>query len=181
MGAGFSEEKTYIGVIGSGECSLETFALAEEVGRRIAENGCVLVCGGRTGVMEGACKGARSAGGVTIGILPGDSRADANPYVQFALPSGLGDARNALVVRASDAVIAISGGPGTLSEIGLALKAGIPVVGLKTWALSINGRRYDGIVEAQDPESAVKTALALVRRGRNRALSKEETATARSQ
>ena len=102
--------------------------------------------------MEAACRGAKQAGGLTVGILPGSDRSDANPYVDVALPTGLGEARNALVVRAADAVIAIGGGYGTLSEIALALKAGKPVIGLDTWEI-------DGVAAADGPEAAVAAAL----------------------
>ena len=112
-----------------------------------------MVCGGLGGTMEAACRGARSAGGTTIGILPGLDRADANPYVEVAVPTGLGEARNALVVRAADAVIAVGGGYGTLSEIALALKAGKRVVGLGTWQI-------EGVVAVEDAEAAVAAALA---------------------
>jgi uncharacterized protein (TIGR00725 family) len=112
----------------------------------------VLVTGGLGGVMEAACKGARGAGGMTIGILPGKDRSAANPFVDFAIPTGLGEARNALVVRAADALIAIGGAYGTLSEIAFALKAGKRVVGLGTWAI-------DGVEAADSPEAAVETVL----------------------
>jgi uncharacterized protein (TIGR00725 family) len=118
----------------------------------IAERGALLVCGGLGGVMEAACRGARAAGGTTLGLLPGADRAEANPHVTVAVPTGLGEARNALVVRAADAVVAIGGGYGTLSEIALALRAGKPVIGLGTWDI-------DGIEVASDPEAAVRAAL----------------------
>jgi uncharacterized protein (TIGR00725 family) len=112
----------------------------------------VLVTGGLGGVMEAACRGAREAGGTTIGILPGSDRSAANAYVGIAIPTGLGEARNALVVRAADALIAIGGGYGTLSEIAFALKAGKRVVGLGTWDI-------DGVEAADSPEAAVETVL----------------------
>jgi uncharacterized protein (TIGR00725 family) len=112
----------------------------------------VLVTGGLGGVMEAACKGARGAGGTTVGILPGTDRSAANPFVDVAIPTGLGEARNALVVRAADALIAIGGAYGTLSEIAFALKAGKGVVGLGTWDI-------DGIEAAESPEAAVETVL----------------------
>jgi uncharacterized protein (TIGR00725 family) len=124
-----------IAVCGANEATEEERALAEAVGRAIAVSGCALVCGGRGGVMAAACKGAKAAGGATIGILPGDDRTDANEWVDFAIPTGLGQARNALVVASGDAVIAIGGGFGTLSEIGLALKIGKPVISLGSWEL----------------------------------------------
>ncbi|HVX30659.1 MAG TPA: TIGR00725 family protein [Nitrolancea sp.] len=124
-----------IAVCGPNEPTEEERALAEDVGRAIAAAGCVLVCGGRGGVMAAACKGAKAAGGTTIGILPGYDRADANEWVDFPIPTGLGHARNALVVASGDAVIAVGGGFGTLSEIGLALKMGKPVISLGSWPL----------------------------------------------
>jgi uncharacterized protein (TIGR00725 family) len=124
-----------IGVIGGGTCSPEIYAIAQEVGRAIAQNGFSLVCGGLGGVMEAACRGAREAGGITIGILPTSDKRDANQYVDFVIPTGLGQARNVLVVHASDALVAVDGETGTLSEIAIALKVGKPIVGIKTWEL----------------------------------------------
>jgi uncharacterized protein (TIGR00725 family) len=129
------EIKGQIGVIGGGTCSPEIYAIAQEVGREIAQNGFSLVCGGLGGVMEAACRGAREAGGITIGILPTSDKRDANPYVDFVIPTGLGQARNVLVVHASDALVAVDGETGTLSEIAIALKVGKPIVGIKTWEL----------------------------------------------
>ncbi|MFH0860553.1 MAG: TIGR00725 family protein [Candidatus Altiarchaeota archaeon] len=121
--------RTCIGVIGSdGEIPNKVREAAETVGSDIAKNGCVLVCGGRGGVMEAACRGAKGAGGLTVGILPSADKNDANKYVDIVLPTGMGYARNALVVSSSDAVIAIHGGKGTLSEIALALNYNRPVV-----------------------------------------------------
>jgi uncharacterized protein (TIGR00725 family) len=142
----------YVAVVGPGEAEERHAAAAEEVGRLIAESGALLVCGGLGGVMEAACRGARAAGGTTVGILPGLDRSAANPHLDLALPTGLGEARNALVVRAADAVIAIGGGYGTLSEIALALRAGKPVIGLDTWEI-------DGVRAADGPETAVSAAL----------------------
>ncbi|MEA2428059.1 MAG: hypothetical protein QOF37_1687 [Thermoleophilaceae bacterium] len=114
----------------------------------------MLVCGGLGGVMEAACRGAKAAGGTTVGILPGFDRTDANEYVDVALATGFGEARNALVVRAADALVAVGGEYGTLSEIALAIKAGKPVVGIDTWDL-------DAVVAAATPEDAVRRALDL--------------------
>jgi uncharacterized protein (TIGR00725 family) len=122
------------------------------VGRELASRGVVLVCGGLGGVMEAACRGAKESGGRTVGILPGADRSAANPYVDVAIATGLGEARNALVVRAADALIAVGGGYGTLSEVALALKAGKRVVGLGTWDI-------EGVVAADSPEAAVETVL----------------------
>ena len=151
----------YLAVIGSAACSEEVAALAEAVGREIARAGAVLVCGGRGGVMEAACRGARAEGGTTVGILPGLDRREANPYVDIPIVTGLGEARNAVVVRTADAVVAVSGGFGTLSEIGLALKMGRPVVGLGTWDLYREGRRPDAVFRSETPAQAVQQALRL--------------------
>ena len=151
-------------VVGAGECEPQQASQAEEVGRLLAERNAVLVCGGSTGVMEAACRGARSAGGTTVGILPGPDRRDANPHVEIAVPTGMGELRNGLVARAGDAVIAIGGEYGTLSEIAFALKLGRPVVGLRSWELARAGRRDQGIVEVGDPAEAVERALDLAAR-----------------
>jgi len=146
-------------VAGSGDDPASDLDAAERVGRALAARGAVVVCGGRGGVMEAACRGAKDGGGTTLGILPGLDRADANPYVDVAVPTGLGEARNALVVRAADALIAVGGEWGTLSEIALAKRAGKRVVGLGTWELSRAGQPVDGIIAASDPEEAVELAL----------------------
>jgi uncharacterized protein (TIGR00725 family) len=148
-----------IAVIGAGQCDSQTAALAEEVGRRLAGAGAIVVCGGLGGVMEAACRGAKSAGGLTIGILPGTVRAEANSCVDIVLPTGLGEARNILVVRSAQAVIAIGGEFGTLSEIAFALKLGIPVFGLDTWQLARGGTIEPIIPQAATAEEAVKRAL----------------------
>jgi hypothetical protein len=137
---------------------------AEELGRLLAEAGAVVVCGGRTGVMEAVCRGAQSAGGLTLGILPGRDRREANPHVEVAVPTGLGEARNALVVRAADVVVAVAGGYGTLSEIALALKNGTPVVGIGTWELARGGEPDPGIVRVDSAAEAARTALDLARK-----------------
>ena len=134
-------EAPWIAVVGAGRASPEELAVAEEVGAEIAAAGAVLVCGGLGGVMEAACRGARSRGGKTVGLLPGLDRREANGWVEVAIPTGLGEARNALIVRAADAIVAVGGAWGTLSEIALGLRAGLPVVGLGTWELSREGRR----------------------------------------
>jgi uncharacterized protein (TIGR00725 family) len=135
-----------IGVIGAGSCNNETYEMARRVGAGIAEMGATLVCGGLGGVMEGACRGAHEAGGKTVGILPGPDKAQANAYVTIPIATDLGHARNVLIVRSSDLLIAISGGYGTLSEISIALKTGKPVVGLSTWP-DIAGVQYVGTAE----------------------------------
>lgn len=151
----------YVSVIGPGEAPAEgDLERAEEVGRLLAEAGAILVCGGLGGVMEAASRGARSAGGTVVGILPGESREDGNAFLTVAIPTELSHARNAIVVRSGDAVIAVGGEYGTLSEIGLALKMGTPVIGLGTWELARGGTRCDAIEVASDPADAVSRALA---------------------
>jgi uncharacterized protein (TIGR00725 family) len=151
-----------IAVIGAGQCNARAVALAEEVGRRLAQAGVTVVCGGLSGVMEAACRGAKSAGGLTIGILPGTSRGDANRWVDIAIPTGLGEARNIIVVRTAQAVIAVGGEFGTLSEIAFALKFGIPVIGLNTWQLARAGKIQSSVHEAKNSGEAVNCALKAV-------------------
>lgn len=155
--------KKFIAVIGSGDCSPEEAGLAEEVGRELARNNVILICGGLGGVMEAACKGASAEGGVTIGILPGDIRQTANHYVQIPIITGLGEARNVIVVKSAQAVIAIGGSFGTLSEISHARQNKIPVIGLNTWELARNGRPDNSIITAQTPAEAVNKALGLIK------------------
>jgi uncharacterized protein (TIGR00725 family) len=150
-----------IAVIGAGSCSEEIAGLAECVGAQLARRGAMLVCGGLGGVMAAACRGARLEGGTTIGLLPGTSPADANPDVTVPLATGLGEARNVIVVGCAQAVIAIAGEYGTLSEIGHALKMGKPVVGLRTWQISRHGQIDGGIRAVSTPEQAVELALRL--------------------
>jgi uncharacterized protein (TIGR00725 family) len=126
---------------------------AEQVGRELGRRGAVLVCGGLGGVMEAACRGAKAAGGITVGLLPGEDRGAANAFVDIAIPTGLGEARNALVVRAADAVIAVGGGYGTLTELAFALKAGKLVAGIGSWDV-------EGVVAVPGPEAAVDAVLA---------------------
>ena len=149
----------YVVVCGSGQATPQEVAWAEEVGRLIADAGAVLVCGGLGGVMDAAARGCEAGGGLSIGILPGEHRDPASPHLTVSIPTGLGEARNALVVRAADAVIAIGGEFGTLSEIALALKAGTPVVGLHTWELAKAGSLVHAIVETETPQEAVRAAL----------------------
>lgn len=148
-----------IAVCGTGFGSPETDELAEEVGSLLARAGAAIVCGGDTGVMEAACRGAKRSGGTTIGILPGDDRSAANRYVDVAIATGMGEMRNALIVRSADAVIAIGGGPGTLSEIAFALKIGRPVVGLRTWELEESRLQNASFAVANGPSDAVERAL----------------------
>jgi hypothetical protein len=142
-----------IGVIGSSRSTPEGARLAEAVGRLLGEAGVVLICGGLGGVMEAAARGAAGAGGLTVGLLPGMHAGDANRYIALPLPTGLSYARNLLVVRASQAVVAIEGGYGTLSEIAFALQLGVPVIGLHT------GYQDPKIRRAGSPEEAVSLAL----------------------
>jgi uncharacterized protein (TIGR00725 family) len=141
-----------VAIVGPGDASQQQEEVAEQVGSLVAGRGAVVLCGGLGGAMEAACRGAKRAGGLTVGILPGRDRAAANRYVDVALATGLGEARNALVVRAADAVIAVGGGYGTLSEIALALKAGKRVIGLDSWEI-------EGVAAADGPEAAVAAAL----------------------
>ncbi len=153
--------RLHIGVIGEQDARPEMRRLAEEVGREIARRGAVLVCGGLGGVMEAAARGAAEAGGVVVGILPGTRAEEANPYVSVPVVTGLGEARNVIVVRTSDALVAVGGSYGTLSEIAYALKLGVPVVGLGTWELSRPGLPGDPIVRARDAVEAVALAWEL--------------------
>ncbi len=154
----------WIALVGPGDASPAELHAAEEAGAAIAEAGAILVCGGLGGVMEAGCRGARSRLGTTFAFLPGDDRDDANGWVQHAVPTGMGEARNALIVRSADALVAIGGGWGTLSEIALALRAGKPVVGVGTWELARAGERVAGVVAASGPREAVREALARIGR-----------------
>ena len=147
-----------IGVIGAGSCDEAAAAMAYEIGKGIAEAGYTLVCGGLGGVMEAACQGAFDAGGMTVGILPGDTAEAANPYVKIPVVTGLGIARNVIIVRSSRVLVAVSGGPGTLSEIAFALQLQVPVVSLKSFSVS------EQVVRATDPQHALKEALRLAER-----------------
>lgn len=142
-------KKIHIGVIGAGDCPVETYNMASELGYLIGKNGWILICGGLGGVMEGAAKGCYKAGGMTVGILPGEEKLAANPFITLPIPTGLAEGRNLLVVRASDVVVAIAGGYGTLSEIALALKIDKPVVGLKTWP------GIEGVDYVETPQQAL--------------------------
>ena len=155
--------KKIIAVIGGGQCSEEVSKIAEEVGREIAKQGAILICGGLGGVMEAACRGASSEGGITIGILPGNKRQEANPYVQIPIVTAIGYARNMAVVKSARAVIAIDGSYGTLSELAFALQSDIPIVGLNTWSLSRNDKQENSIIPAQTPAEAVTKAISLIK------------------
>lgn len=150
-------------MVGAGRAGDGLLWLAEETGRELARRGAVLVCGGLGGVMDAACRGASEAGGTTVAILPGDDRRDANPYAQIVLTTGLGEARNVLIVRSADAVIAIGGEFGTLSEIAFALKVGTPVIALDSWDLEKAGAPPGVLARASSPAEAVDLALARAR------------------
>jgi uncharacterized protein (TIGR00725 family) len=153
----------YIGVAGASRPAPGLLEEAELLGRRLAEAGAVVVCGGGPGVMEATCRGARSAGGTTVGLLPGLDRAEGNPHLSVALPTGLGQGRNLLLVRSSDALVAVGGGFGTLSEIALALRTGTPLVGLATWSLHLGGGPVDAFPVAGNAEDAARLALEAAR------------------
>ena len=150
----------FVAVVGGSTCSAEDARVAEAVGRGLASRGVALVCGGMGGVMEAACRGAKSAGGLTVGILPGDEQRSANPHVDVPVVTGMGHARNAIVVKTAQAVIAVDGSYGTLSEIALALQNGIAVIGLGTWDFSLRGQADRSIMRARDAEEAVEKAIA---------------------
>ena len=159
-----SHKHIFIAVIGESLATEENAKYAEEVGKEIAKAGAVLVCGGLKGVMEHACKGAKSEGGTTIGILPGSKREEANPYVDFPVITGIGYARNKLVVKSGHVAIAIGGSYGTLSEIAFALGYHVPVVGLNTWQfIHYNGQLDDKVHRVNTPKEAVEIALKLAR------------------
>jgi uncharacterized protein (TIGR00725 family) len=151
------QQAPYVAVVGpSGEPAPAVLDAAREVGRLLGEAGAVVVTGGGTGVMAAASEGAASAGATVVGLLPGDDRSEANPHVTVAIATGLGEVRNALVVRAVDAVISVGGSWGTLSEVALAARTGVPVVSLAGWDLPADG----GPAVASDPADAVRRALA---------------------
>jgi uncharacterized protein (TIGR00725 family) len=141
----------YVAVVGPSEATEEEAAIARAVGAGLARSGAIVLTGGRGGVMAAASRGAAESGGTTVGILPGTSRDEANEWVHVAIPTGLGELRNGLVVRAADAVIAVGGAYGTLSEVALALKTGVPVIGIGTW-------KIDGIQSVSSPREAVELA-----------------------
>ena len=155
-----------IAVIGGEDASPEAERLAEEVGRELARRGCTVVCGGGSGVMEGVCRGARAEGGHTIGIMPGHNRQESPPndYVEFPLFSGLGFARNSMVALSGQAVIAIDGAYGTLTEIAYALIHGVPIVGLDTWHFSYPGHDAERMIRAETPQDAVEKAIAAAKK-----------------
>jgi uncharacterized protein (TIGR00725 family) len=149
------DRKPMIAVVGAGKCSKKLRDMASQVGKYVAEHGGVIVCGGLGGIMEGAARGAKEAGGVTIGILPTDNKNDANEFIDYVIPTGFGEARNIMVIRAADAVVAFPGKYGTLSEMAFALNADKPVVSVNAWRLS------DEIEQVEDPVEAAKLAMEL--------------------
>lgn len=146
------KKKLRIGVIGGARPDSKSYGQALKMGRLIAENGATLVCGGLSGIMEASAKGAKEAGGTTLGILPSNSRLDANPYIDIAIATGLGYARNSLVALNADVLIAVDGQYGTLTEIAYGIIYGKKVIGLGTWDIK-------GVIQAHTPEEAVNLAL----------------------
>lgn len=146
-----------IAVVGAGKCSKKLMNMAAEIGKYIAEQGGILVCGGMGGVMEGAARGAKEAGGTTIGIIPTVDKNDANEFIDFVIPTGFGEARNIMVVRTADAVIALPGKYGTLSEMAFALKAKKPLISVSAWKLG------DDMCQVDDPIEAAKMAMEFAR------------------
>jgi uncharacterized protein (TIGR00725 family) len=153
--------RSSVAIVGAGDATPAVCELAYAAGLAVARRGAVLICGGRGGVMAAAARGARSAGGLTVGILPGYDRGEANPNIEIAIATGMGEARNAIVVASADSVVALEGEGGTLSEIGLAIKLGRPVVGLRAWP------QLEMISHADNPSAAVDLALELAERHRS--------------
>jgi uncharacterized protein (TIGR00725 family) len=145
-----------IAIIGARACDAQISKIAEQMGGMLAKSGYTIICGGLGGVMEAACKGAKANHGTTIGILPGDDPDEANPYVDIAIATGMGVSRNLIIIRSARAVIAISGGFGTLSELAFALQLAKPVIGLGTWEVS------DDVIVATDPEDAIDKLKKLI-------------------
>jgi uncharacterized protein (TIGR00725 family) len=146
-------KRIQIGVLGASSCEPDIEQAAYEVGKEIARQGAILLCGGLGGVMEAAARGAKDAGGITVGILPGATPSEANPSIDLRIVTDMGHARNVILVRSADAVIAVSGGYGTLSEIAIARKIGVPCIGLHTWDLD------PGVLRADGPDQAVRQAM----------------------
>jgi uncharacterized protein (TIGR00725 family) len=159
-----SSPRLYVSVIGASRCSPELAARAEELGRLLAGRGCIIVCGGRSGVMEAVSRGAARAGGVSIGLLPDADRHDAAPDLTYSIPTAIGWARNLAVVASGDVVIAVGGAWGTLSEIALARNLGRTVVLLESWTLTApetdDETALEGVLRASSPAEAVELALA---------------------
>jgi uncharacterized protein (TIGR00725 family) len=155
-------KKRLIAVIGGSKASKQDIEIARDVGRELVKRGAAVVCGGLGGVMEAVCQGASSESGITIGILPGESRQDANKYVQIPIVTGMGYARNVAVVKSAEAVIAIGGSFGTLSEIGHAIQSDIPVIGINTWSLVKGGKINSAIIPAENAIEAVEKAFGVI-------------------
>ena len=155
-----SSRRRLVAVCGESDPQTSLANLAFELGRGIAERDAVLICGGLTGVMEHAARGARSAGGLTIGLLPGEDPTEANEYIDVAIASGLGHARNAILARTADGVVALGGGLGTLSEIALALRNGRPTVGIQTWRFDRDRRTEPDLPTAANPHDALEWLFA---------------------
>lgn len=147
-----------IGVIGERDASSDLLAAAEAVGREIAQRGGIVICGGMEGVMEAASRGATSAGGLVVGILPGSGAEDGNRHVSIPIVTGMGEGRNIIIARTAEAIVALGGAYGTLSEIAYALRLGVPVIGYKTWELRRTGMEADPIRRASTPAEAVEWA-----------------------
>jgi uncharacterized protein (TIGR00725 family) len=160
--------KTYIAVIGSGEATEVEASLAGRVGVLLADAGAVVISGGLGGVMRASCEAAFHRGGTTVGLLPGSDRSAGNPFLTVALPTGLGELRNGLVVAVADAIIAVGGGWGTLNEIALAMRVGKPLVAMRSWNVeSPPHQSVQPLTVAQSPEEAVRLVLAMVRSTRD--------------
>jgi uncharacterized protein (TIGR00725 family) len=154
-----SEKTIYLAVVGASKASPEIYELAVVIGREAARRGWIVVTGGLSGVMEAAARGAQEAGGLTVGILPGGDRGEANPFIQVAVATHIRHARNSIIAHTADVLIAVDGEYGTLSEIALGLKLGKPVIGLKTeW-------KIPGMVPVNSPNDAIEKAIALLKRG----------------
>jgi len=156
----------FITVIGESHTTKESYRTAEKVGELVAKAGAILICGGKEGVMEAAAKGAKRKKGLTVGILPGSTREEANKHIDIPIVTGLGYARNKIVVKSGQVIIAVGGGYGTLSEIGFALGYGIPVIGINTWQLVRKGRIEPSIIYTNGPEEAVSLAVQLIKKGK---------------
>lgn len=152
----------FISVIGASHANADEIQTAEEIGRELAARGAVLICGGLDGIMEAACRGAVSSGGLTVGILPGEHRESANKFVTIPIVTGIGYGRNMIVAKSGQAVIAVGGGYGTLSEIAYACQAGIPVIGVNTWSLSKEKEINKSIIQAASAKEAVELAISSI-------------------
>ena len=150
------ETQKLIAVIGGGSCLSEDYSIAVEVGKLLAEKNIGVICGGMSGIMEAACKGAREAGGVAIGILPGNDPSEANQYVTIPIATGLGIGRNIIIIRSASACIAVNGKYGTLSEIAYALQLGKPVITLNSW------NEIPGTIQSSSAEEAVNLAISII-------------------